>query len=240
MFQKHVRDCDFGSQAGSQDDGYYANNDVDMTADWFDAPMDEPDNSPAINLATGANARNLWQTRKSNAIKEAAAHAEDKAAKNFWQERKKEADDAKTANDKDNEKFKEAIVTDTAKEFQRLKEQLVQQNLENDKKIKDMMDSQRQIKEQFDHVRKTIDEKLDGRLNDFFGTINTAINAQAQTFGIAIDATNGQLNDLQVEFGSLKAKLVDFMDNFGKKPAEKRDADVNDDPPAKQSRGSTA
>ena len=240
MFQKHVRECDFGSQSGSQDDGNYGMNEVDMTADWFDAPIDEPDNSPAINLATGANASNIWQTRKSNAIKEATAHAEDKAAKIFWQERKKEADITKTANDKDIEKFKEAIVTDTAKEFQRLKEQLLQQNLENDKKIKDMMDSQRQIKEQFDHVRKTIDEKLDGRLNDFFGTINTAINAQAQTFGIAIDATNGQLNDLQVEFGSLKAKLVDFMDNFGKKPAEKRDADVNDDPPAKQSRGSTA
>ena len=101
------------------------------------------------------------------------------------------------------------------------------------------MDAQRQMKEQFDHVCKSLDEKLDGRLNDFFGTINSAINAQATSFGLSMNATNCQLNELQGEFGGLKSRLLDFMDNFGKKAAEKRDSESNDDPPAKQSRGST-
>ena len=79
---------------------------------------------------------NQWEVRKANAIKVAAAQAEDKASKQFWQARKDEDASAKTATDNENEKFKETIVSDTAKEFQRLKEQLLQQNLENDKKSK--------------------------------------------------------------------------------------------------------
>jgi hypothetical protein len=225
--------------------------DITMTRDWFDMSVDHTMEAPApyhgtasasISRppATGSSKSvNQWEVRKANAIKAAAAQAEDKASKQFWQARKDEDAAAKTVTANDNEKFKEAIVSDTAKEFQRLKEQLVQQNLENDRKIKDMMDAQKQMKEQFDNVSKQLDEKLDGRLNDFFSTMNTTIAAQAKTFGLASNATNSQLNELQGEFGSLKAKLVDFMDNFGKKAAEKRDAAAADDKPEKKSRGSS-
>ena len=53
-----------------------------------------------------------------------------------------------------------------------------------------------------------------------------------------MNATNSQLNDLQGEFGGLKTRLLDFMDNFGKNTAEKRDAEAADDKPEKKSRGS--
>ena len=79
-----------------------------------------------------------------------------------------------------------------------------------------------------------------GRLNDFFSTINTTIAAQATTFGLATNATNSHLNDLQGEFGGLKTRLLEFMDNFGKNTAEKRDAEAADDKPEKKSRGSAS
>ena len=69
--------------------------------------------------------------------------------------------------------------------------------------------------------------------------MNTTIAAQATTFGLAMNATNSQLNELQGESGSLKTKLVDFMDNLSKKAAEKRDAAAADDKPEKKSRGSS-
>ena len=55
-----------------------------------------------------------------------------------------------------------------------------------------------------------------------------------------MNATNSRLNELQREFGSLKTKLVDFMDNFCKNTAEKRDAEAADDKPEKKSRGSAS
>ena len=70
--------------------------------------------------------------------------------------------------------------------------------------------------------------------------MNTTIASQAKTFGLAMNATNSQLNELQGEFGSLKTKLVDFLDNFGKNTAEKRDAEAADDKPEKKSRGSAS
>ena len=102
------------------------------------------------------------------------------------------------------------------------------------------MDAQKLMKEQFDNVCKQLDEKLDGRLNVFISTISTAIAAQATSFGLSMNATNSQLNDLQGEFGGLKTRLLDFMDNFGKNTAEKRDAMATDDKPEKKSRGSAS
>ena len=236
---------DDDNQANSQEQADTGDHvaDVQMSRDWFDISSEDNEPAPAP-LTTPApepvNNVNQWEVRKANAIKAAALQAEDRASKQFWQARKDEDAIAKTATDNDNERFKETIISDTAKEFQRLKEQLLQQNLENDKKIKDMMQVQKQMKEEFDNVCKQLDEKLDGRLNDFFSTINTTIASQASTFGLAMDATNNQLNGLQGEFGSLKMKLVDFMDNFGKNTAEKRDAEAADDKPEKKSRGSAS
>jgi len=231
------------------DSGKHTEN-ITMSRDWFDMSIDDTmeasapyhgdahATNPRPSAPASSTSVNQWEVRKANAIKVAAAQAEDKASKQFWQARKDEDLSAKTATDNENEKFKETIVSDTAKEFQRLKEQLLQLNLENDKKNKDMMDAQKLMKEQFDNVCKQLDEKLDGRLNDFFSTINTARAAQATSFGLSMNATNSQLNDLQGAFGGLKTRLLDFMDNFGKNTAEKRDAEAADDKPEKKSRGS--
>ena len=216
--------------------------DVAMTAEWFDTPFDEPDNqadAPVINLAKGAEVRNQWELRKSRAIKEAAAHAEEKAAKNFWQSRKEDEDKAQSDAAKDLDNLKtvmmnrsDVIKNDNEKEFQRLKDQLVQQNLENQTKIDQIMQAQKDSKEQFDKDCKSLDERLDGKLLELFGTVNASIVAQDEKFGAALLGTTSQVNELQTKFTSLESRLIDFMDNFGKK--------TEVEPDAKKARGSVA
>ena len=117
----NVQHVDFGSDKEEDDE-------VTMSRDWFNMTEEETqgemgasDEPMPIPVIVPKLTVNQWEVRKQNAIKVAAAQAEDKAARQYWQARKDEGDAAKTINDKDNASFKEAIVSDTAKEFQRLR-----------------------------------------------------------------------------------------------------------------------
>jgi len=211
----------------------------DMTASWFDSTIDEDDSedAPVINLATGANSRNHWKSqeeheaRKSNAIREATVKAEEKAAKDFFAARKVE-DDLKNANEaKEMDNLKadmfnktELIKTETEKEFQKLKDQLLQQNEENQRHINAILESQKQSKELYDSEAKKLDERMDRKLLELFGTVNASIAAQGISFTGALQGTTSQVNELQVNFTKLESKLMDFMDQF----SNERLADISE------------
>jgi hypothetical protein len=200
---------------------------INMTASWFDSSIDDDEDSttaPVINLATGANSRNHWEARKSNAIKEATVKAEENAAKDFWRARKVEDDlkNASGAKDIDNLKTDmfnktELIKTETEKQFQKLKEQLWQQNEDNQKKVNAILESQKQSKELFDIESKKLDERMDCKLLELFGTVNASIAAQGVSFAGALEGTTSQVTDLQANFTKLESKLIDFMDQFSNK-----------------------
>ena len=211
----------------------------DMTASWFDSTIDEEEseNAPVINLATGSNSRKQWKSqeeheaRKSNDIREAIVKAEEKAAKDFFAARKVD-DDLKTANDaKDLDILKadmfnktELIKTEAEKEFQKLKEQLLQQNEENQRHINAILESQKKSKELYDSEAKKLDERMDRKLLELFGTVNASIAAQGISFTGALQGTTSQVNELQVNFTKLESKLMDFMDQF----SNKRLADISE------------
>jgi len=177
------------------------------------------------------NHRKSTRLERANAIREATVKAEEKAAKDFFAARKVE-DDLKNANEaKEMDNLKadmfnktELIKTETEKEFQKLKDQLLQQNEENQRHINAILESQKQSKELYDSEAKKLDERMDRKLLELFGTVNASIAAQGISFTGALQGTTSQVNELQVNFTKLESKLMDFMDQF----SNKRLADISE------------
>jgi hypothetical protein len=170
----------------------------------------------------------VWE-RRAEAIAATAKTKEDNdKAKSFWQPHNllasssaapATADISKTSPDKDlNAKDldnlktvmmnrSDAIKKDNDNEFQRLQEQLKQQNLENERKIQEIIESQKESNSSFKESSRLMDEKMNG----LFSSMNTSFKNHSDSVNISMNATNASVADMQASISKMEVMMAALM-----------------------------
>ena len=171
---------------------------------------------------------NAWERRAEAISATAKAKLENDKARSFWQPHNllasssaapATAEISKTSPDKDlNAKDLDNLKTvmmnrsdvikkDNDNEFQRLQEQLKQQNLENERKIQEIIESQKESNASFKESSRQMDEKMNG----LFSSMNTSFKNHSDAVNISLNATNASVADMQGSISKMETMLAALM-----------------------------